>query len=177
MRLFAALLIASAAIVAPAAAQIPAAPAASQITVGATVKDTSGGTVGTVASIDGGNVLLDTGKNKVAIPEASFGKTPEGPLLAMTRDRVDAAAEAANTAGREKLTAALVPGAEVRGTAGAVIGKVEKVEGDLVTLASAAGSAKVPVSGLALQADGLHFGMSEAEFTAAVEAAKTGSPS
>lgn len=166
MRHFFSVLIASAAI---------ASPTLAQIAVGATVKDTQGGTVGTVASLGGGNVTVDTGKNKVAIPEASFGTTPEGPLLAMTRAQLDEAAEAATAAAKQQLAAAIVPGAEVRGTAGAVIGTIEKVEGDLVTLLSEAGSAKVPASGLALMADGLHFGMSADEFSAAVEAAKASS--
>lgn len=163
MRRIAAFLIATAALSAPAMAQIA---------VGATVKDTTGGTVGTVTASEGGNVTVDTGKNKVAIPETSFAQTPEGPLLGMTKDQLDSAVETAATENKAKLMAALVPGADVRGTAGAVIGKVEKVDGELVTLTSEAGSANVPVSGLALQPDGLHFGMTAEEFTAAVEAAK-----
>lgn len=168
MHRLAALLIASAVI---------AGPALAQIAVGATVKDTEGGTVGTVASVDGGNVTVDTGKNKVAIPEASFGKTPDGPLLAMTRDQLDTAAEAAAAAAKQQLAAAIVPGADVRGSAGAVIGKIEKIEGDLITLKSEAGSAKVPSSGLALMSDGLHFGMSAEEFAAAVAAANASAAS
>ncbi len=168
MRLFAALLIASAAV---------AAPAIAQIAVGATVKDTSGGTVGTVSAVAGGNVTVDTGKNKVAIPEASFGKTPDGPLLAMTRDQLDAAVEAAAAESKAKLAAAIVPGADVRGSAGDVIGKIEKIEGELVTLASDVGAAKIPVSGLMLMPDGLHFGMTAADFAAAVEAAKAATAS
>lgn len=166
MRRVLAILIASAAIVSPSLAQIA---------VGATVKDTEGGVVGTVVSVADGNVTVDTGSNKAAIPEASFGITPDGPLLAMTRVQLDAAAEAAATAAKAQLAAAIVPGAEVRGTAGVVIGTVDKIEGDLVTLASAAGTAKVPSSGLALMSDGLHFGMSAEEFNAAVEAAKASS--
>lgn len=168
MRRIAALLIASA---------VFAGPSLAQIAVGATVKDTDGGTVGTVASVENGNVTVDTGSNKVAIPEASFGKTPDGPLLAMTRAQLDAAADAAAAQQKQQLAAAIVPGADVRGSAGAVIGKIEKIEGDLVLLTSEAGSAKVPASGLALMADGLHFGMSAEEFTAAVEAAKASSAS
>lgn len=153
-----------------------ASPASAQIAVGATVKDTSGGTVGTVTAFEGGNVTVDTGRNKVAIPETSFAKTPEGPLLGMTRDQLDTAVETAAAEAMAKLSAAIVPGADVRGSAGDVIGKIEKVEGDLVLLASEAGSAKVPTSGLALQPDGLHFGMTADEFTAAVVAAKASTP-
>jgi hypothetical protein len=163
MRRIAALLIATAAL---------AGPAAAQIAVGATVKDTAGGTVGTVTAFEGGNVTVDTGKNKVAIPETSFAKTPDGPLLGMTKDQLDTAVESAAAESKARLMAAIVPGADVLGSAGSVIGKIEKVEGELVMLTSAAGSANVPISGLALRPDGLHFGMTAEEFTAAVAAAK-----
>lgn len=168
MRRIAAFLIATASL---------AAPAMAQIAVGATVKDTTGGTVGTVTASEGGNVTVDTGKNKVAIPETSFTNTPDGPLLGMTRDQLDTAVETAAAENKAKLMAAIMPGADVRGSAGVVIGKIQKIEGELVTLESEAGTANVPMSGLALQPDGLHFGMSAEEFTAAVEAAKAGTSS
>jgi hypothetical protein len=172
MRRFAALLIASAL-----AGLIAAGPALAQIAVGATVLDTDGGTVGTVTSVTGGNVTVDTGSHKVAIPEASFGTTPEGPLLAMTRTQLDNAAAAAEAQQKQQLAAAIVAGADVRGSEGAVIGKIDKIEGNLITLKGEAGSAKIPSSGLALMSDGLHFGMSAADFAAAVAAASAASAS
>lgn len=147
-----------------------ATPALAAITVGATVKDTSGGVVGTVANVSGGNVVVDTGSNKVTIPEASFGTTPEGPLLAMTKAELDAAAEQAMAAQRQKMAAAIQPGATVRGTEGGIIGTITKLDGEFVMVKGEAGEARIPAAGLALKADGLHFGMSAAQFAEAVKA-------
>jgi hypothetical protein len=69
--------------------------AAGGVTVGATVKDTSGGTVGTIESVDGQYAVLATTKNKVRLPLTSFGKGADGPILAMTQAQVDAAAASA----------------------------------------------------------------------------------
>ncbi|WP_439547018.1 hypothetical protein [Sandarakinorhabdus sp.] len=153
-----------------AAAMLLAAPALAAITVGSTVKDTSGGVVGTVASVADGNVVVDTGSNKVTIPEASFGTTPEGPLLAMTKAQLDAAAEAAVADQKAQLASAIQPGATVRGTEGGVIGTITKIEGELVAVKGENGEARIPASGLTLQDDGLHFGMSAAQFAEAVKA-------
>jgi len=147
-----------------------AAPALAAVTVGATIKDTSGGVVGTVASVSGGNVVVDTGTNRVAIPETSFGTTPDGPLLAMTKVQLDAAAEAAKTDQQAKLASALQPGATVRGTEGGVIGTISKLDGEFVLVKGDAGEARIPQSGLKLEADGLHFGMTAAQFAEAVKA-------
>ena len=81
------------------AAATPAAGAAGNVVVGATVKDTNGGTVGTIESVDGQYAVLSTGKSKVRLPLTSFGKGAEGPVLAMTQAQVDAAASAAAKTG------------------------------------------------------------------------------
>jgi hypothetical protein len=69
--------------------------AAGAVTAGATVKDTQGGTVGTIESVDGQYAVLATTKNKVRLPLSSFGKGADGPILAMTQAQVDAAAASA----------------------------------------------------------------------------------
>jgi hypothetical protein len=69
--------------------------ASGDVTVGATVKDTSGGTVGKIESVDGQYAVLATTKNKVRLPLSSFGKGADGPILAMTQAQVDAAAASA----------------------------------------------------------------------------------
>lgn len=80
---------------ASASAATPAASASGEVVAGATVKDTNGGTVGTIESVDGQYAVLSTGKHKVRLPMTSFGKGAEGPVLAMTQAQVDAAAAAA----------------------------------------------------------------------------------
>ena len=77
------------------AATSQTATASGNIAVGATVKDTSGGTVGTIESVDGQYAVLATTKNKVRLPITSFGKGADGPVLAMTQAQVDAAAASA----------------------------------------------------------------------------------
>jgi hypothetical protein len=73
--------------------------ASATVSVGATVKDTTGGTVGTIESLDGQYAVLATTKNKVRLPISSFGKGADGPILAMTQAQVDAAAAAASKTG------------------------------------------------------------------------------
>ncbi len=79
----------------PATATSQAASASGTVAVGSTVKDTSGGTVGTIESVDGQYAVLATTKNKVRLPISSFGKGADGPILAMTQAQVDAAAASA----------------------------------------------------------------------------------
>ena len=144
--------------------------AAAAVTQGATVKDTAGGIVGQIVSVNGTDVIVDTGKHKVTIPQASFGGTPEGPLLAMTKSQLDAAYDKAIADQQAKLAAAIQPGATVRGTEGGVIGTIAKLDGDFVMVKGEAGEARIPTNGLSLKADGLHFGMSAAQFAEAVKA-------
>jgi len=65
------------------------------VKAGVTVKDTQGGTVGTIESVDGQYAVLATTKNKVRLPISSFGAGADGPVLAMTQAQVDAAAASA----------------------------------------------------------------------------------
>ncbi|WP_156257024.1 hypothetical protein [Sandarakinorhabdus oryzae] len=161
------------------AALAVAGPALAGITVGATVKDTSGGIVGTIVSTADGNAVVDTGTNKVTIPLTSFGDRPEGPLLAMTKSQLDAAADQAAAARKQALANAIKPDAEVHGSQGAVIGTITKLDGDSVIIKGEAGLARIPTSELYMKADGLHFGMNAAQFEAAVKAsmASEGTPS
>ena len=69
--------------------------ASGDVKAGVTVKDTQGGTVGTIESVDGQYAVLATTKNKVRLPISSFGKGADGPILAMTQAQVDAAAASA----------------------------------------------------------------------------------
>jgi preprotein translocase subunit YajC len=65
------------------------------VTVGATVKDTAGGTVGTVKQVDSQYALIATGKNEVRLPITAFGAGTDGPVIAMTAAQLDQAAAAA----------------------------------------------------------------------------------
>jgi len=147
-----------------------AAPAFAAVTVGTTVKDTAGAIVGTVASAADGNIVVDTGKNKVTIPETSFTTTPDGLLLAMTKVQLDTAYETAVAEQKAKLAAAVTPGASLRGSQGGVLGTITKVDGEFVMVKGEAGQARIPAANLTLQSDGLHFDMTAAQFAEAIKA-------
>jgi hypothetical protein len=76
----------------------PAAQAAAPApVVGAKVYDSTGGEVGTIESVDAGNFVISTGKNKAGIANASLAKDAQGRLvIGMTKAQLDAAVEAAN---------------------------------------------------------------------------------
>ncbi|MFZ4690649.1 MAG: hypothetical protein ACOYLS_15540 [Polymorphobacter sp.] len=157
------------------AALAQAATAAAAITPGATIYDTAGNAIATVDSVSGGNVIVNTGTNKLAIPQASFGTSPKGPVIAATREQLDGAATQAATAAKAALMAQLVPGADIHGITGAaVIGKVKTVEGDTVLVETLKGEVRVPAAGFSSGPGGITLGMSAADFDAAVAAAKPG---
>jgi preprotein translocase subunit YajC len=123
----------------------PMAPSIAQ-TAGQQVVDTSGAAVGTVVRVDGGNVIVKTDKHEVALPKASF--TPnEGKLLfGMTQSQLNAEVEK-NLAESAK---AIAPGASVKGSAGTVVGTIEAVDDETITLKLASGSlVRIPRSGVA----------------------------
>lgn len=159
-----------------ASAQPAAAPQAGpSLTVGTPVFDPTGAEIGTIDSVTAEAVVVSTGTNKVAIPPSSFGAGPKGPLLSATRADLDAAAEKAAADTNARLTASLVPGAEVRGMSGQnVVGSVKALEGGLVRVTTPDGDVKVPLSSLSLGPNGLIIGMSASEFEAAVAASKSG---
>jgi hypothetical protein len=64
------------------------------IKAGDTVRDTAGGVVGKVESVDVSGAVVATGKSRVQIPVTSFGKNQQGLVIAMTRAELDAAASA-----------------------------------------------------------------------------------
>jgi hypothetical protein len=147
-----------------------ATPTLAAITVGATVKDTNGGVVGTVTKLAGDNVVVDTGTHKVTIPIQSFADTPQGPLLALTKSQLDASVEQAEAAQKARLANAIQPGATLRGSQGAVLGSIAALDGEFVMVQGEVGQARIPKADLYLAADGLHFGMTAAQFAEAVKA-------
>src|SRR5688500_9574990 len=100
------------------------APAAAAIAVGATVKDTKGGVVGTITKVEGGNLVLKTDRHDVTLPVTSFTATDAGALFGMTRDQLNAEVDKAKAAA----DAQIVAGATVKGAAGAVVGTIEAVD-------------------------------------------------
>lgn len=154
-----------------AVAQTPAPAASATVATGATVYDTSGGVVGTVASTDGTNAVIDTGTVKAAIPLASLGKGDKGPVLAMTKAQLDAAAGQQQAAASADFKSKLVPGATVYGTGGAQLGTIKSVDASGITLTTTNGEAKLPASGFGPGPQGVTIGMTAEQLSAAMSAA------
>jgi preprotein translocase subunit YajC len=151
----------------PAGAQ---ASATASVATGATVYDTSGGVVGTVASTDGTNAVIDTGTNKAAVPLTSLGKGAQGPVLAMTKAQLDAAAGAQQQQASAAFRSQLVTGASVYGSGGTKLGTIKAVDASMVTLTTDKGDAKLPIAGFGPGPQGVTIGMTAAQLSAAMGA-------
>lgn len=167
------------ALIVPAAAHAqtpaPTAPASSSaaasLTVGAKVFDPQGAEVGTIESVSGGNVVINTGTNRATLASNSFGTSAKGPTLNTTRAELDQAVVAASAQANTATKAALVAGAEVRGKAGEVVGKVKEIQGDNVVLDRDAGPVALTSQYFTTDANGLVLTMTAAELDAAAKAA------
>ncbi|HEX8573699.1 MAG TPA: hypothetical protein VF759_13215 [Allosphingosinicella sp.] len=143
-------------------------PAASAVTAGAVVKDTKGGEVGTIVRVEGANLVLKTDRHEVTLPVSSFTSSDEGALFGMTRDQLNAEVDKATAAAN----AQIVPGATVKGAAGAVVGTIEAVDSQFVTLKLASGtSIRLPRNAVAGSPNGPVTGMTAEQIEAAAKAA------
>jgi len=79
---------------APAAAGAVTAATAADVITGAQVRDTAGGVVGTVETVDADSAIVSTGTVRADVPIASFGRNGQGLVLSMTRAQLEAAAQA-----------------------------------------------------------------------------------
>lgn len=128
----------------------PLAPAAAQ-TPGMQVVDTNGGAVGVVTAIKGDLVTVKTDKHEVALPKTSF-TVHEGKLLfGMTQAQLNAETEKSLAAA----SAAVAPGATVKGMGGAVLGTIDSVDTEFVTVKLSSGElVRLPSSGVSGRANG-----------------------
>ena len=154
---------ASAAAPAGAAATAPA--AAPNVTVGATVSDATGGSVGTIESVSGGNAVLSTGTAKASIPVSSFAQGPNGLVVGITKAELESKVAQATT------PTEIAVGTAVSDPQGGAVGKVEAVSGDLVTVATASSKVQVPKSGFAKGPNGLVIALTAAQLDAAAKKA------
>ncbi|HEX8261731.1 MAG TPA: hypothetical protein VF547_02535 [Allosphingosinicella sp.] len=144
------------------------APALAAVVVGAVVKDTKGGEVGTITRVEGANLVLKTDRHEVTLPVSSFTATDEGALFGMTRDELNAEVDKAKAAA----DAQLVVGATVKGIAGAAVGTIEAVDAQFVTLKLISGtSIRLPRSAVAGGPNGPVTGMTAEQIEAAAKAA------
>lgn len=148
---------------APAATAAPTAP-----TPGATILDSAGAVVGTIDQVTPQAVVVTVDGAKVSLPPAAIGSGPQGLRIALTRAEVVAAARQAQAGEQQQLMAQLTPGATVRGSAGAAVGTVKASDAQFVTLTTAKGDVKLPMSGFGLGANGPVIGMTAAQLDAAI---------
>jgi len=164
-------------IAAPIAAQTSTAPAAAapaagaNVAAGAKVFDAQGGEVGTVDSVTNGVAVVNTGTNKVGLPLASFGAGANGPIIAMTKAELDAAAAQASQQSAAELKAQLTPGATVYGASGAQVGTIKEADAQYITVDRPKGSVKLPVSAFGKGTNGPMISMTAEELDKAMSAA------
>ncbi len=153
---------------APAATTAAAASTATAPAPGQTVYDTAGGVVGTIDKIEGTAAVIATGTNNVGLPLTSFAMGPNGPVIAMTKAQVDAAAAGA----KASTAAAVTAGATVKDTSGGTVGTIKSVDGEYALLDTSKVQVKLPVTAFATQGSGLVVGMTKAQIEAAAAASK-----
>ena len=149
-----------------AAAALPGSALAQTMTVGAKVADTAGGAVGTIAKVDGANVILKTDKHEVQLPASSFTAVEDGYIMAMTQAEVNAAVEQTLA----KAAQAMTVGAVVKDTAGGTVGTIEAIDDQYVTVKLSKGAVKLPRTAFAPTPGGPVIGMTAAELEAQLEA-------
>lgn len=147
----------------PAAAQEASADAG--ISAGMTVKHPESGTdVGTVARVEGGNVIVRTDRYEVPYPAESFTVHEGALLFGFTRDQVNAAYAQALAEANAKL----VPGAAVTGAGGNAVGTIEAIDAQYVTLKLTSGnSVRLDRKAVGAGAGGVVTSLSAAELEAA----------
>ena len=60
---------------------------AADIKAGVSLRDIKGVPIGTIASVDANQAVVDTGQTKIGVPLVAFGKDDKGLLLGMTADK------------------------------------------------------------------------------------------
>ena len=129
----------------------------------------NGGEVGTVDSVNGDVVVVSTGKNLGALPITAFAKAENGLSITITRADLDAAVEKAAADAKASLLASLTPGTEVKSSTGAVVlGTIQGIEGDLVTIEHDGRPVQLPVAAFMADASGAKITMTEDQFKAAL---------
>jgi uncharacterized Zn-binding protein involved in type VI secretion len=139
---------------------------ASDITVGASVRDVNGQPIGRVGSIDADGVVVDTGQSKVKIPLIAFGKDNSGLLIGITAQKfaglvaqahVQAAASAvpAKPQPRPATVADIATGAPLRDVDGQPVGKITFVSADGATIDTGRTKVKLPIEDFGVDTAGL----------------------
>lgn len=143
--------------------------AAETVRVGATVTDTQGGEVGTIVAVDGDQLTLRTDRHDVRLPVASFRATDETVLYGETRDQLNARVDRLLAQAAQ----AIQVGAVVHDRDGLVIGPIEAIEGDNLTVRFGEHRILIQRGSVAPAPNGLITGATLAQLRAQVAAAGT----
>lgn len=135
-------------------AAVPALAANPQVVTGATVYGPQGNVVGTIESVGGGIVTVDTGAHKAPLPENAFGQGDNGPTITVTKDQLDSMMADIEAKAAAQRDAALVVGAAVVSVDGQPMGTIESVDGDAIVLAGDEGKAQLKREHFAVTANG-----------------------
>ena len=149
------------------AACLRASPAGAEtLRAGATVTDPQGVQVGTITEVDSQYVTLGTDRHTTRLPVASFTATDTAVLFALTRDQLNSQLDQALAQAQQ----AIAVGAVVHARDGAVIGPVEAVDDQNVTVKFGEQQVRFPRAALAPGQNGLVVGLTVAELQAQVGA-------
>jgi len=140
-----------------------------EVTVGAPVYDAQGQQVGTIDRVESGTAVLNTGKHSASLAVNSFGRNEKGLTVAMSRDQLDAAVEAAAAKTQAGLDAALVAGAAVHSSDNQQLGTIKAVGADGVISVDRAGKVfSLKKDSFALDATGIRINATAAQIDAAI---------
>ncbi|WP_300975289.1 hypothetical protein [Sphingomonas sp. LHG3406-1] len=138
-----------------AVAQTPA-----SISPGLQVVDPAGNPVGTVASVNGDQLIVRTDKHEVLLPASSFTPNQGRLIFALTRDQLNAQTDQA----KAEANAKLVAGVSVYGASGTLAGTIDAIDDQSVTLKLTTGKlVRLPRAGIAPSDKGATLGISAAE--------------
>lgn len=148
----------------------PAAAQAQTLRAGATVSDPDGDEVGTIVSVEGDVIVLRTDRHEVRLPASALRATETGAVAGVTRDQLNAQIDEAMAQAQQ----AFVVGATVRDPAGVVVGPVQEVTADTVTVQFRDRQIRLPRNALTAGDGGLVIGATVAELEAQLGTSASG---
>ena len=142
------------------------------IETGETVYDRSGGTVGTIRSVNADVAVVDTGTAQVTLGLDSFRRRDGKLVLPMVRASLEAAAAKVQEKGDAEVRALLTPGATFYDATGEAVGTVAGIEGHKVTIEAGSLRAVLSLSAFDASPAGPAIRSTRAEFLAKLEASR-----
>lgn len=139
--------------------------------VGAKVTGPEGSEVGTISAIDGQFIIIQTDRHKARIPVTSVTATDEAVLFGLTREQLNAQID--QVLGQAQ--AAVTVGAVVHDREGAVIGPIESMDEQTITVKFGEQQIRLPRSAVAPGRSGLVIGATLAQVRAQLGGAAAGS--